>query len=322
MVLKKRIKMKVLVTGAAGFIGSHLAEKLSELGHEVIGIDNFNDYYDVNLKRMNAADLNSKGIVVFEKDLNDSLLEVFQKPYDYIFHLAAQPGISSETPLKDYVQNNIYATQNLLESVLEYNSNLKMFVNIATSSVYGIEATVDETVPPKPISFYGTTKLAAEQLVLGLQRLGKINACSIRLYSVYGPRERPEKLYTKLIENLTNDQPFPLFDGSVNHERSFTYVGDIVDGLIATIDKENVINGQIINLGTDEVHTTGEGIEFVQQIMNKKLIIDHKPARKGDQQKTAAVIEKAKSLLGYAPKVGFKKGLEAQVHWYVEKFKK
>lgn len=313
--------MRILVTGAAGFIGSHLAEKLSSLGHEVIGIDNFNDYYEVNLKRLNAADLKTSSIHIFEKDLNDSLSDVFQKPYDYIFHLAAQPGISSETPLKDYVQNNIYATQNLLENVVEYNPNLKMFVNIATSSVYGIEATVDETIPPKPISFYGTTKLAAEQLVLGLQRLGKINACSIRLYSVYGPRERPEKLYTKLIENLTNDKPFPLFEGSINHERSFTYVGDIVDGLIATIGKEKAINGEIINLGTDEVHTTAEGIEIVQQIMNKKLNIDHKPARKGDQQKTAAVIDKAKNVLEYVPKVGFRKGLEAQVNWYFEKFK-
>lgn len=313
--------MRILVTGAAGFIGSHLSEKLQALGHEVVGIDNFNDYYDINLKRINASDLKANGMFIFEKDLNDSLVDVFQIPYDYIFHLAAQPGISSETPLKDYVQNNIYATQNLLEYVLEYNPNLKMFVNIATSSVYGIEATVDETITPKPISFYGTTKLAAEQLVLGLQRLDKIKACSIRLYSVYGPRERPEKLYTKLIENLTNDKPFPLFEGSVNHERSFTFVGDIVDGLIATIGKENQVNGEIINLGTDEVHTTGEGIEIVQQIMNKKLIVDHKPSRKGDQQKTAAVIEKAKNLLDYEPKVGFRKGLEAQVNWYLDKFK-
>ena len=312
--------MRILVTGAAGFIASHLCEKLRDLGHEVVGLDNFNDYYSPSLKRLNASDLKAKGIEVFEIDLNDNLQPVFEKPYDYIYHLAAQPGISAETPLSDYVTNNIFATQNLLDAVAQFNPNLKSFINIATSSVYGLVANVDENVPAKPISFYGSTKLAAEQLVLGQQRLGKLKACSIRLYSVYGPRERPEKLYTKLIENLYSDKPFPLFEGSVKHERSFTYVGDIVDGLLAIIGKEDMVNGEIINLGTDEVHTTQEGINLVEEIMHKKLIIDHKPARKGDQEKTSAVIDKARKLLGYEPKVTFKKGLEQQVQWYLDKF--
>jgi nucleoside-diphosphate-sugar epimerase len=312
--------MRILVTGAAGFIASHLCEKLHDLGHDVVGIDNYNDYYSPALKRLNAADLNIKGIPVFELDLNENLKPVFEKPYDYVYHLAAQPGISAETPLTDYVTNNIFATQNLLDAVLQYNPKLKSFINIATSSVYGLVANVDENVPTKPISFYGSTKLAAEQLVLGLQRLGKLNACSIRLYSVYGPRERPEKLYTKLIENLYANKPFPLFEGSMKHERSFTFVGDIVDGLSAIIGKEDIVNGEIINLGTDEVHTTQEGINLVEAIMNKQLIIDHKPARKGDQERTSAVIDKARNLLGYEPKVTFKKGLEQQVEWYLDKF--
>jgi len=312
--------MRILVTGAAGFIASHLCEKLRDLGHEVVGLDNFNDYYSPALKRLNASDLKAKGIDVIEIDLNDNLQTVFKNPYDYIYHLAAQPGISAETPLSDYVTNNIFATQNLLDAVANYNPNLKSFINIATSSVYGLVANVDENVPAKPISFYGSTKLAAEQLVLGQQRLGKLKACSIRLYSVYGPRERPEKLYTKLIENLYSDKPFPLFEGSVKHERSFTYVGDIVDGLVAIIGKEEEVNGEIINLGTDEVHTTQEGINLVEEIMHKKLIVDHKPARKGDQEKTSAVIDKARKLLGYEPKVTFKKGLEQQVQWYLDKF--
>ncbi len=312
--------MRILVTGAAGFIASHLCEKLTELGHEVVGLDNFNDYYSPDLKRMNAQDLQNRGIKIFEIDLNSDLQSIFIKPYDFIYHLAAQPGISPEIPLSDYVTNNIFATQNLLEAVLQYNPNLKSFVNISTSSVYGLVANVDEKVAAKPVSFYGSTKLAAEQLVLGLHRLGKLNACSIRLYSVYGPRERPEKLYTKLIENLYFDKPFPLFEGSLKHERSFTYVGDIVAGLASIIEKESLVNGEIINLGTDEVHTTQEGISIVEEIMSKQLIIDHKPARKGDQQRTEAIINKAKSILGYKPKVTFRKGLEAQVNWYLEKF--
>jgi nucleoside-diphosphate-sugar epimerase len=317
---RKINSMRILVTGAAGFIASHLCEKLVSLGHEVFGVDNFNDYYNPILKEMNAKDLETKGVFIFRVDLNDDLSKVFEKPYDYVYHLAAQPGISSDTTLEEYVQNNIYATQNLLEAVLKYNSNIKSFVNIATSSVYGIEATVDERIPPQPVSFYGSTKLAAEQLVLGQQRLGKLNACSIRLYSVFGPRERPEKLYTKLIENLYNNKPFPLFEGSVKHERSFTYVGDIVEGLAAIIGKEDVVNGEIINLGTDEINTTQEGINAVEEIMQKNLIIDNKPPRKGDQQRTAAVIGKAKKLLDYAPKVSLKEGLKEQVKWYKEKF--
>lgn len=312
--------MRILVTGAAGFIASHLCEKLVSLGHEVIGLDNFNDYYSVSLKEMNAKDLESIGVQFYRIDLNDDLASLFEKPYDYIYHLAAQPGISAETTLEEYVENNIFATQNLLDAVLLYNKELKSFINIATSSVYGIEATVNETVPPAPVSFYGSTKLAAEQLVLGLQRLNKLHACSIRLYSVYGPRERPEKLYTKLIESLFNGIPFPLFEGSLKHERSFTYVGDIVEGLVAIIGRENVVDGEIINLGTDEVNTTHEGINVVENIMNKKLIVDQKPARKGDQQRTAAVIDKAKKILSYSPKVSLKQGLEAQVKWYKEKF--
>jgi nucleoside-diphosphate-sugar epimerase len=252
--------------------------------------------------------------------LNDDLSKIFEKPYDYIYHLAAQPGISSETTLEEYVKNNIYATQNLLNAVLSYNDGLKSFINIATSSVYGIEATVNENVPPAPVSFYGATKLAAEQLVLGLQRLNKLHACSIRLYSVYGPRERPEKLYTKLIESLYNKTSFPLFEGSIKHERSFTYVGDIVDGLVAIIGKENEVDGEIINLGTDEVNTTQEGITAVEQIMGMQLIIDNKPARKGDQQRTAAVIDKARNMLSYSPKITLRQGLDAQVKWYKEKF--
>jgi len=312
--------MRILVTGAAGFIASHLCEKLAQLGYEVFGVDNFCDYYDPQLKELNATDLQASGVTIFRVDLNDDLSKIFEKPYDYIYHLAAQPGISSETTLEEYVKNNIYATQNLLNAVLSYNDGLKSFINIATSSVYGIEATVNENVPPAPVSFYGATKLAAEQLVLGLQRLNKLHACSIRLYSVYGPRERPEKLYTKLIESLYNKTSFPLFEGSLKHERSFTYVGDIVDGLVAIIGKENEVDGEIINLGTDEVNTTQEGITAVEQIMGMQLIIDNKPARKGDQQRTAAVIDKARNMLAYSPKITLRQGLDAQVKWYKEKF--
>jgi UDP-glucuronate 4-epimerase len=200
------------------------------------------------------------------------------------------------------------------------NQNLALFVNIATSSIYGIHATFDETVAPSPASFYGVTKLAAEQLVLASSRLGQLKACSLRLYSVYGPRERPEKLYTKLIANAFHDIPFPLFKGSENHLRSFTYVQDIIDGVVSVIGKVDLVNGEIINLGTEEENTTHHGIEIVEQILDKKISIEAVNARVGDQLRTKAVIDKAKRLLGYNPKTSLYEGLKAQVQWYQNNF--
>src|SRR6478609_7686518 len=265
--------MKILVTGAAGFIASHTAERLQAMGHEVIGLDNFSEYYDISLKQLNASALNLKGIEVKKIDLR--FAEQFQllpTNFDYIFHYAAHPGISATSHFEDYLENNVVGTKNLIDFALK-NQKLALFVNIGTSSIYGIHATFDETVPPTPVSHYGVTKLAAEQLVLESSRLGQFKACSLRLYSVYGPRERPEKLYTKLIANALHDIPFPLYTGSSNHLRSFTYVQDIVDGVVSVIGKEDIVNNEVINLGTEEENTTQHGIEIIEQILDKKIKI-------------------------------------------------
>jgi len=312
--------MKILVTGAAGYIGSHTAEKLKSLGHEVVGLDNFSDYYDVSLKQMNANALSSKEIEIKKIDLRfPEQLSDLSIDFHYIFHFAAQPGISATSTFEDYLENNVIGTKNLLDFALK-NKNLQLFVNIATSSIYGIHATFDENVVPSPVSHYGVTKLAAEQLVLESSRLGQFKACSLRLYSVYGPRERPEKLYTKLIANALNDIPFPLYKGSENHLRSFTYVQDIVDGVISVIGSEDIVNNEIINLGTEEEHTTQEGIAIVEKILNKKIDIQVVEARSGDQLRTKAVIDKARRLLNYNPKTSLYVGLMAQVQWYMDNF--
>ncbi|MGS2739881.1 NAD-dependent epimerase/dehydratase family protein [Sinomicrobium sp. M5D2P17] len=311
---------KILVTGAAGFIGSHLAEQLAAEGHTVYGVDNFSDYYDVALKKRNVRDIESAGVIFTEADLTEPLTNKLPGVMDYIFHFAAQPGISPDVSLQEYVRNNIFATQNLLQWTEEENENLRLFVNIATSSIYGKEATLPETAVPEPISFYGTTKLAAEQLVLGGQRVGKVNACSLRLYSVYGPRERPEKLYTKLIKSIFEETSFPLFEGSEKHSRSFTYVGDIVAGIAAVIGKEDVVSGEIINIGSDKEYTTKEGIELIEKIIGKKAKIEITPPRPGDQLRTTALIDKARKLLGYNPATSFEEGLTRQVEWYRNNF--
>ncbi|WP_452602332.1 NAD-dependent epimerase/dehydratase family protein [Pontimicrobium sp. MEBiC06410] len=312
--------MNILVTGASGFIGSHTSERLKSLGHHVIGVDNFNDYYSLDLKQLNAKALSSQGVTIINKDLRDEdLAEVLPKDINYIFHFAAQPGISVTSTFEDYFTNNIIATKNLIDYALQLN-NLKLFVNIGTSSIYGLEATFPESVAPKPASHYGVTKLTAEQLVLQKSREQQFDACSLRLYSVIGPRERPEKMYTKLIACAYNETAFPLYDGSAAHLRSFTYVGDIVDGIVSVISNEAKVNGEIINLGTEVEHTTQDGIDAVEAVIGKKINIDHVAARAGDQLRTKANIDKARTLLNYNPQTTLLEGVRAQVEWYKANF--
>lgn len=312
--------MNILVTGVAGFIGSHTAERLCDAGHNVIGVDNFNDYYSLELKELNSKSLENKGVKIIKKDLRDAdLVSSLPTDISYIFHFAAQPGISSTSSFEDYFTNNIIATKNLIDYALQCH-DLKLFVNIGTSSIYGLEATFPESVAVKPASHYGVTKLAAEQLVLQKSRELQIKACSFRLYSVIGPRERPEKMYTKLIACALNDEAFPLYEGSDKHLRSFTYVGDIVDGIVSVIGNETKVDGEVINLGTEVEHTTQDGINAVENVLNKSIRINNVPKRAGDQSRTKANIDKARRLLNYDPKTTLLESVTQQVNWYKENF--
>lgn len=312
--------MKILVTGAAGFIGSHVAERLSKEGYTVEGVDNFSNYYAVSLKQLNAEALEKSCIAVHKLDLRDpEALSSLAKDFDFIVHCAAQPGISAASSFEDYFSNNVIATNNLLGFSKE-NENLRHFFNISTSSIYGLEATFPETVAPKPASWYGVSKLAGEQLVMAESRAGNLQASSLRLFSVYGPRERPEKLYTKLIACAFRNKAFPIFEGSEKHLRSFTYVGDIVDGIYRAILNYDKLDGEILNLGAEEEHKTHEGIEIVEKLLDRKIELKVVPKRAGDQYRTLANIQKAKKILGYQPKTSLEKGLESQIDWYKETF--
>ena len=311
--------MKILVTGAAGFIGSHTAERLSNMGHQLTGVDNFSSYYDVTLKEMNAWDLANKGVEVRKFDLRTGDLKALMaEGFDYVFHFAAQPGIAQTSTFEDYLDNNVLATRRLMDTIGALDEK-PFFVNIATSSIYGLYATMSEAEAPMPASWYGVTKLAAEQLVMANVRRGLLSGTSLRLYSVYGPRERPDKLYTRLIDCGLNDKPFPLFDGSRAHLRSFTYVDDIVDGIVSVIEKKEIANGEIFNLGTEEENSTETGISIVEELLNKKIEIQIKPARPGDQSRTKANIDKARKLLHYNPSTSLKEGLKHQIAWFKEK---
>ncbi len=306
--------MHILVTGAAGFIGSHLVEALLRDGHRVIGIDNFNTYYDPAIKRYNAQQIRTAGCEMIECDLTSDDLKSYVEGVEAVYHSAAQPGISNSTSLQTYVQNNVYATQNLLQA-LAGAASLQLFVNIATSSVYGALATAAEDTAPAPISYYGVTKLAAEQLVLAQYRQYRFPATSFRLYSVYGARERPDKLYPRLIHSIVDGVPFPLFANSWNHRRSFTFVGDIVKAFVKALEKDACI-GEIINVGTTDSISTGEAIEIVERLMQRQAQYIEKPARAGDQEQTAAMIEKAERLLGYHPDTPFAQGILTEIEWF------
>jgi nucleoside-diphosphate-sugar epimerase len=274
----------------------------------------------LELKQLNADALKIAGISMIQYDLREAnLSSVLPTDIDYIFHFAAQPGISSTSSFVDYFSNNILATKNVIDYALGCKG-LKLFVNIGTSSIYGLEATFPEDVAPKPASYYGVTKLAAEQLVLQKSREKQFKACSLRLYSVIGPRERPEKMYTKLIDLGLKGEPFPLFEGSDKHLRSFTYVGDIVDGVVSVIGNEQSVDGEIINLGTEVEHTTQEGIEAVEKVLGTSIKINVIPKRAGDQLRTKANIDKARKLLGYNPQTTLLEAVKHQVEWFKANF--
>jgi len=306
--------MKILVTGAAGFIGSHLSERLLELAHDVVGIDNLSNYYSSKLKEINVNDIKAKGIKFLRRDLSEDSLTSAVEGVEVVFHLAAQPGISTNVSFETYMKNNVTATYKLLEALKE-SKTLKLFVNTATSSVYGLDASSSEETAPAPASFYGVTKLAAEQLALSYQRNKVLPVCSLRLFSVYGPRERPEKLYPKLINSILNDEDFPLRDGSEKHIRSYTYISDIISGYELVLKNMHKCDGEIFNIGTDKTITTGNAITIVEDILGTKARIKNVPRLAGDQAKTQANIEKARRILGYDPKVSPREGLQKTIEW-------
>ncbi|MDE0769839.1 MAG: NAD-dependent epimerase/dehydratase family protein [Opitutaceae bacterium] len=314
--------MRVLVTGVAGYIGSNLAFRAKECGFDVLGIDGFTDYYNPAIKRNTAKRLVAAGVEVLEGDLTaaTSVMPPYLEGVDAVVHLAGQPGISEATPWEDYQRNNVLATNRLLEAVKRMGTSLK-FVNISSSSVYGLHAMDRESAAPKPASWYGVTKLSAEQEVMAAQWSTDFSACSLRLFSVYGERERPEKLFPKLIRAIDLNLEFPLFEGSLEHQRSFTYVGDVCEGILATLGNWDRADGEIFNLGTDQCFTTGEAIRTVEEIMGKQANLKIVPQRLGDQKATHANIDKIGSALGWAPKTSLKAGLTKMVDWYMSEVK-
>jgi len=311
---------KVLVTGCAGFIGSHLCERLVELGYVVIGVDAFTNYYSPRLKRYNIRNLlcNEK-FKMIELDLSqvpvENLVHIVSK-VDYIVHEAAQPGVRSSWGIgfNEYIRHNIVATQRLLESVVRVK-NIRNFVYASSSSVYGNQLTVPfkEDMLPRPHSPYGVTKLAAEHLCITYSENYNIPIVIQRYFTVYGPRQRPDMAFHKFIRSMLLNAPIEIY-GDGNQKRDFTYVRDVVNAVIRAIEIGNAA-GEIINIGSSNPVRLLDVIKVLANMVGVEPNIVFRAKRKGDVEVTYADISKAKSILKWSPKVSLKEGLRAQIKW-------
>lgn len=306
--------MRILVTGAAGFIGSHVAEHFAAQGHAVRGLDALTDHYDPSIKRDNLAGLKATGVDVLRVDLADDPLTPVLRDVEAVYHLAAQPGLSSQTPHRVFVRNNVRATKRLV-SAMDDHPTAKVFVFASSSSVYGVEANTPEEASLSPVSDYGKTKKRAEQVVRRHARRAQWDACILRLFSVYGPRERPDKLIPTAIRCARTGQPFPLYEGSEHHRRSFTYVDDVVEGFTAVLDRFSRCAGETINLGMPRSVSTLHVLKVVADAVGRPLCIRRESARSGDQRCTRARIEKARRLLGCSPATPLRDGIATEVAW-------
>lgn len=304
----------ILVTGAAGFIGSHLCEALLAEGHSVTGLDCFVPYYPREIKDRNLKALYEHPNFRFlGADLRKDDLASAVEGQEVIFHLAAMPGLMkswSDFPL--YCTCNIEATQRLLDAVR--GGDLKQFIHVSTSSVYGKEATGPETTELKPFSPYGLTKLAAENLCRAYEANFGTPITILRYFSVYGPRQRPDMAYTILIRNLLRGERFTLF-GDGEQTRSNTYVRDCVRATMLAMERRDQALGEVFNIGGGEIVSLNAVIGILEELTGKKAAIDRREARPGDQKHTAADIAKARTRLGYQPTMPVREGLQAQVDW-------
>jgi UDP-glucuronate 4-epimerase len=310
--------MKAIVTGAAGFIGSHLCERLLKDGWAVVGVDNFDNFYDPQVKRSNIKDcLRNKQFKLVEADIRDSaaMNKVTGEGAEVIVHLAARAGVrpSIAQPAL-YADVNINGTVTLLEAAKK--NNIKKFVFASSSSVYGNNKKVpfseDDNVD-FPISPYAATKKAGELICHTYHHLAGISMTCLRFFTVYGPRQRPDLAIHKFARLIEDGKPIPVYgDGSMM--RDFTYIDDIIDGIMASIKKCRGYN--IYNLGESRPITVNDLIGELEKALGKKAVIERLPLQPGDVERTFADVTKAHRDLGYNPNTEISDGLKRFVEWF------
>jgi nucleoside-diphosphate-sugar epimerase len=304
--------MKCLVTGAAGFIGSHLCERLVAVKHEVIGIDAFIPYYPRTFKEGNIEAARKNASFVFrEVDLRKDNLDGHFEGVQTAFHLAAMPGLArSWSDFDLYESCNVAATQRLLEAALR-SPTLERFVFASTSSVYGRYSAGDEGLPLRPISPYGVTKLAAENLCRAYAEERGLPLVVLRYFSVYGPRQRPDMGYRRFIEALLHNQPVIVY-GDGMQVRGNTYISDCVEATIAALKS---LPGEIYNVGGGESASVWDVLNKLQELIGRRAAVSREPARPGDQRQTFADTGKLQRQLGWKPIVSLDEGLARQIAW-------
>ena len=304
--------MHILVTGSAGFIGSHTVERLLAGGHRVRGVDCFTDNYDPALKRANAALVADHPLhELVEADLVTADPHELLDGVDAVLHLAGQPGVrdSWADGFETYVERNVVATQRLLEAATD--RPLQRFAAASSSSVYGDAETypTPESALPRPVSPYGVTKLAGEHLAMLYHRNHGTPSVALRYFSVYGPRERPDKAIQRFLLAARRGEGIRVH-GDGSQRRDFTYVDDVVEATVAALGKPPV--GASINIARGHTETLSHVIDTVRQVTGAPLPIDRGPAEKGDVRVTSADISLARRLLGYAPKTDLTDGVRRQ----------
>lgn len=311
--------MKVLVTGGAGFIGSHVCRHLLADGHTVKIIDDFNDFYDPAIKRANIASL-CGGAIVREGDLRDAAFVesvVAEDALDTIVHLAARAGVRpSLLDPQLYIDTNITGTHNLLSSARK--AGVPRFIFASSSSVYGLSKVVpfsEDLALPQTLSPYAATKLAGEHLCGNYAHLYGMRVVCLRFFTVYGPGQRPDLAIHKFTKAIHEGKSIPQFgDGSTR--RDYTYIDDIVQGVAGALTYEGP-GFDIFNLGENQTTTLSELIVEIENALGKKAVIELLPEQQGDMPLTAADISKARRLLGYDPRTPVREGIPKFVEWYL-----
>ena len=308
--------MHILVTGCAGFIGSHTTERLLLDGHQVRGVDCFTDNDDPALKRSHLLGIaGHPQFELIESDLVTADPHALLSGIDAVLHLAGQPGVrdSWASGFEIYVQRNITATQRLLEAAK--STNISRFAAASSSSVYGNAETypTTELALPQPVSPYGVTKLASEHLCTLYAKNFGVPTVSLRYFTVYGPRQRPDMALRRMIELSLADKPFPLFgDGSVS--RSFTYINDVVEANLAAL-LSDAPSGSVCNIANESTASMTELIELVSSALGQPVRLDRLPAAAGDAERTGGSSELAQELLGWSPSTPLEQGVAEMVAW-------